>query len=352
VAREATLRGLVAGLNDLVAKLYPGCFAFVMATGIVSHAMLIEGHRGWSDALFAVNLIAYPWLLLLTLLRVVLFCSNFWADFTNPRLVFSFFTLVAATAVFGLGMNSRGHVAIASALWMTALTLWVVLMYFSFGLLIFLKKAQGVKVVHGAWLNAVVGTQSLVLLGAAVAHAFGGLSPTIFMVSHWLWGIGLGLYTIFIALFAYHLFFFDVEPEDLTPLLWIVMGAAAISTNAGSVLISTDSGIPFLDSIRPFVEGVTLLMWAWGTWWIPLLLLLGVWKHGIRGVPLTYSPELWSLVFPLGMYAVATANLSLAVDFPLLRLVSSVMIWVAFAVWAVTAFGLAKATWQHLPRSM
>ena len=186
--------------------------------------------------------------------------------------------------------------------------------------------------------------------GAAVAHAFGGLSPTIFVFSHWLWGIGLGLYAIFITLLGYHLFFFDVEPDDLTPLLWIVMGAAAISTNAGSVLILADSGMPFLDSMRPFIDGVTLLMWAWGTWWIPLLLLLGLWKHGIRRVPLTYTPMLWSLVFPLGMYAVATANLSLAADLPLLRSVSLVMVWVALAVWAVTALGLARASWQNLSR--
>jgi Voltage-dependent anion channel len=92
VARDATVRlcGLIAWLNDLVATLYPGCIAFVMATGILSDAMLIEGHRGWSDALFVVNLIAYPWLLLLTLLRVVRFWPNLWSDLTNPRLVFSF----------------------------------------------------------------------------------------------------------------------------------------------------------------------------------------------------------------------------------------------------------------------
>jgi tellurite resistance protein TehA-like permease len=153
-------------------------------------------------------------------------------------------------------MHMRGHVATATVLWMAALTLWVVLIYFSFGLLIFLKEAQGIKVVHGAWLNAIVGTQSLVLLGAAVAHAFGDLSPTIFVVSHWLWGIGLGLYAIFVALLAYHLFFFDVEPDDLTPLLWIVMGAAAISTNAGSVLIWPIAACPCRTRCGPSLMGL------------------------------------------------------------------------------------------------
>ena len=135
-----------------------------------------------------------------------------------------------------------------------------------------------------------------------------------------LWGVGLVLYAIFIVLFAHRIFFFDVAPDDITPLLWVVMGAAAIATNAGSTLILSDTHLPFLQSMRPFIDGVTLIMWAWATWWIPLLLLFGIWKHGVCRVPLTYTPMLWSLVFPLGMYALASLRLSLAADFPPLRL--------------------------------
>src|ERR1700676_3882793 len=74
----------------------------------------------------------------------------------------------------------------------------------------------------------------------------GNLGPTVFVLIHMLWGVGLGLYAIFIVLFAYRIFFFDVGPDDITPLLWVVMGAAAISTNAGTTLILHDSGMPFL----------------------------------------------------------------------------------------------------------
>ena len=105
----------------------------------------------------------------------------------------------------------------------------------------------------------------------------------------------------------------------MTPLLWVVMGAAAIATNAGSTLILTDNGIPFLTAMRPFIDGLTLIMWAWATWWIPLLMLFGIWKHGVCRVPINYTPMLWSLVFPLGMYSLASLRLSLAADFPPLR---------------------------------
>jgi tellurite resistance protein TehA-like permease len=328
-----------------IATLNPGCFALVMATGIISNTLFLEGHRALSDALFTVNAVAYPWLALLTVLRFARFRQAAWSDLINPGLVFSFFTIVAGSDVYGVGLHLRGYETIALYLWLFALLVWFVLIYFSFAVLTFLNTAQGADVVQGAWLNAIVGTQSLVILGALVAPALGDLGGTVFVLLHMLWGVGLGLYGIFIALFAYRIFFSAVDPDDITSVLWVVMGAAAITTNAGSVLIVTDSAMPFLTSMRPFIDGVTLIMWAWATWWIPLLLLFGIWKHGVRQVPLTYTPLLWSMVFPLGMYALASRRLSLAADFPPLDAISQVMIWIALAAWAATAAGFAASSW-------
>ena len=335
-----------AWLARQIAALYPGAFAMVMATGIISNALYLENWRGISDALFAINAVAYPVLLLATLIRAVRFGPALWADLINPRLVFSFFTIVAGTDVFGIGVNLRGCAGLALALWLFALVLWFGLIYLSFGVLTFLNTAHGANVVHGGWLIAIVGTESLVILGTLVAPPLGELGTAIFVLIHMLWGVGLGLYGIFIALFAHRIFFLDFEPDDITPLLWVVMGAAAISANAGSTLILTNSGLAFLHSMRPFIDGVTLIAWAWGTWWIPLLLLFGVWKHGVCRVPITYTPMLWSLVFPLGMYALASLRLSLATDFPPLRSISLTMVWVALAAWAATALGLARSSWK------
>jgi tellurite resistance protein TehA-like permease len=68
-------------------------------------------------------------------------------------------------------------------------------------------------------------------------------------------------------------------------------------------------------------------------------------------VPLTYTPALWSLVFPLGMYALASLRLSLAADFPPLRAVSHGMVWVALAAWSATAMGSRRgAAARQCPR--
>jgi tellurite resistance protein TehA-like permease len=338
-------------LHDGLRGLYPGYFALVMATGIVSNAFFYLGHDALSDVLFAVTLVAFPVLIVATAVRVAAWPSAVWSDLVDARLVFSFFTFVAASDVVGLQMHLRGHDHVALGMWLVGLTVWTALGYFSFAVLTFDEGRTGVDVVHGGWLIAIVGTESLVLLGAPLAGQFGSLEDTIFVAVYALWGIGIVLYGIFVTLFAYRIFFLPVDATEMNPLFWVVMGAAAIATNAGSTLILTEPDMSFLLAMRPFVNGTTLILWAWATWWIPLLVIFGVWRHVVRRQPLTYSPMYWSLVFPLGMYAVATYRLSLASDFEPIQLFSQVMVWVALAAWLVTMAGLASTALGGLRRA-
>jgi tellurite resistance protein TehA-like permease len=57
-----------------------------------------------------------------------------------------------------------------------------------------------------------------------------------------------------------------------------------------------------------------MLFWATATWWIPMLLTLGFWRHVYKRFPLRYDPLYWGAVFPLGMYSVSTKYLSLAFE--------------------------------------
>ena len=338
--------GWRAWLDNGVAGLYPGYFALVMATGIISNAFFFMGWLALSNALFGINLIAYPVLLLMTLARIGDHPRVIWRDLTDPKIVFSFFTIVAASSVLGVQFDLRGVAAAATVLWLFAFLVGFVLLYFSFSVLTFLNTAHDANVVHGGWLIAIVGTQSLVLLGARVAEHSLEAAGWIFILIHMLWGIGIALYGIFVTLFSYRIFFFEVEPKDVTPLHWVVMGAAAISANAGTTLILSESHLPFLQAMRPFVDGVTLIIWAWGTWWIPLLIVFGVWAHGIRKLSITYTPALWSLVFPLGMYSLSTFRLSLATQFPPLQNLGLALVWIAFAVWVATFIGMIRSLWR------
>jgi tellurite resistance protein TehA-like permease len=328
-------------LDRAIGPLYPGYFNLVMATGIVSNGFWVTGHTRLSLALLVVALIAYPVLVVALGVRALLYPRRLLGDVVDPRLVFTFFTFVAASDVLGHGLHLRHHDQAATWLWLAGLAAWVVLGYVSFSVLTFLNSEEGTEVVHGGWLIAIVGTESLVILGTVLAPRFGGLEELAQVTVYALWGIGIVFYGIFVTLFTYRIFFLRLEPSEMGPLFWVIMGAAAISTNAGSTLIAHPPALPFLVAMRPFVDGTTLILWAWGTWWIPLLVILGVWRHLVRRYPLRYDPGYWNLVFPLGMYSVATYRLSLAADYTPLQTVSHVMIWVAFGAWVVTAAGLA-----------
>ncbi|MGB3446006.1 MAG: tellurite resistance/C4-dicarboxylate transporter family protein [Xanthobacteraceae bacterium] len=334
--------------RDRVATLFPGYFALVMATGIIANAMWFEGHRGISDALLALNVVAYIVLLAMTLFRLAAFPRAVWGDLTEPKLVFAFFTLVAATDVLGVGIGLRGHAQIALVMWIAALALWLCLTYLAFTVLILRNTAERADIIFGGWLIAVVATEAVALHGVFVAPSFGAAAAQVVLFCHMLWGVGVVLYAVFIVLFAQRIFFAPVAPEHLTPMLWVVMGAAAISTNAGAVLIVTDTALPYLIAMRPFVDGATLVMWAWATWWIPLLVVFGIWTHGVHRLPLTYTPLFWALVFPLGMYALASLRLAHAAEISVLVTLSRVMVWIALAAWTLTALGFAITGWRHV----
>lgn len=333
-AAQAPVPGLQA--------LHPGNFALVMATGIIAIGF------GWvkqprpADALAAVAGLAWLVLVLLNALRTLRHWPAVKADLLEPRVVFSFFTLVAATDIVGVLLFERGWPGAATACWLFAFAAWCVLLYLSFAVLTLLSHEKNVNIVHGGWLIAIVGTQSLVVLGTRIAPTLGGWTDAMMLGTHMLWGLGLALYGIFITLFCYRIFFLALRPQDVGPLLWVVMGAAAISANAGTSLILSEPRLPFLLAQRPFIDGVTMLLWAWATWWIPMLVVFGLWKHVVHRLPLRYEPAMWSLVFPLGMYSVASARLGLAAEFPTLAWIAGRMIWVAFAAWLIVLSGLAR----------
>jgi tellurite resistance protein TehA-like permease len=120
------------------------------------------------------------------------------------------------------------------------------------------------------------------------------------------------------------------------------MGAVAISTLAGAMLIAAAPQSLLLQDLLPFLKGFTLLFWATATWWIPMLLILGVWRHVHMRFPIRYDPLYWGAVFPLGMYAVCTFRLAHAIDAPYLLLFPRVFLYAGLAAWTLAMVGLVR----------
>lgn len=325
--------------------LTPAYFSMVMATGIVSLACHFMGFETVSYFLFGVNLVAYVSLWVLNAVRAAMFPHAFFGDLVNHRQGVSFFTWVAATCVLGnqflLVANMRG---VAQTLWVFGIVLWFVLTYTIFtSNVILARKPALVDALHGGWLVSVVATQSVSLLGSMLASGFETYREQTLFFALIMWLGGGMLYIWIISLIFYRYAFLPMKPSDLSPPHWINMGAMAISTLAGVSLIAAADGSPLLQELKPFLKGFTLFFWATATGWIPMLLTLGFWRHVITRYPITYDPQYWGLVFPLGMYTTCTYRMMITLQLPYLHIIPSAFIWVALFVWSLAFAGMVRS---------
>ena len=294
-------------------------------------------------SLFVLNAVAYSVLVVLTVLRAVRHWREFAADLTDFRRGTGFFTTVAATCIVGVQLRLIANdVPAATTFLAIGLVLWVAVTYTIFtAFTIRQKKPPLQEGITGSWLLAVVATQSVAVLGALIARDLPQpyrLELNFYALSMWLWG---GMFYIWlISLIFYRYIFFDFNASDLTPPSWITMGAMAISTLAGSLLVQNTSDAPFLASLLPFLKGFTVFYWATGMWWIPMLVTLAVWRYVIQRFPLRYDPLYWGAVFPLGMYSVATGKMESALGLPFLDFLPQLMFAAALAAWTIAFAGL------------
>ncbi len=334
-------------------KLSPAYFALVMATGIVSVGAWDIGFTVLAIGLFAFNVIAYVVVAGLTTLRLISYPRLFFADMIDHRIGPGFFTAVAGSCILGTQFLLMLRSIAAATLFLAFGTaLWVVLTYTIFAAFTVKREKPSIEEgLTGGWLIAVVAAQSIAVLAASIAAQWSQplrLELNFFALSMWLWG-GM-LYIWIISLIFYRKTFLAFSPGDLTPPYWINMGAMAISTLAGTELVQNAADAPFLASLLPFLKGFTVFYWATGTWWIPMLIVLTAWQHIIQKFPLRYDPLWWGAVFPLGMYAVATKQMSTAQELPFLAPLAPAFFVAALATWTLTFIGLARELSRKLLR--
>ena len=326
--------------KERIRNLQPAYFALVMATSIVAIACQIEHLGRIAELLTGLNSGMFVILTSLTLARLTLFRREVQDDIMNHARAPGFFTIAAGSALLGCEfILIAGWYRIAFVLWIVGIVSWIFLTYTIFATFTVKESKPTLdQGINGGWLLAVVSTQAVAQLALLLIPMFpDGAEVLLFLgLALWLWG-GM-LYIWMISLIFYRYTFFTFAPSDLMPPYWINMGAMAISTLVGVLLVQRISDSA-LKELRPFVEGFTIFFWATATWWIPMLVILGFWRHIIKRFPLSYDPLYWGAVFPLGVYAVATYRLAEFWHLQFLFWVPRCFTYIALVAWLATFGG-------------
>lgn len=326
-----------AGIRGLT----PGYFALVMGTGIISVGLRLRGFDLLSTALLVVTAVSWIVLVLLTGWRLVVHRDAVADDFADPRRAFGFFTTVAGTNVLGVRLAMDERYAVAAVLLVVAALLWLVLGYvIPWTAVLGTKHRPVVADANGTWFIWVVASQSVAVASASLEPVFLEHQRLLAIVAVFSWSLGVFLYAAAAVFVAARMMLYEFRPVDLTPPYWVSMGACAITVLAGARIVEM-ADAPMVDATRGLIAGAAVLFWAFATWLIPALVAAGWWRHIVHRVPLTYEPTWWSIVFPLGMYAVAGIYLGRADHLPIVGAIGNAELWVALAAWLAVAVMMA-----------
>jgi tellurite resistance protein TehA-like permease len=329
------MEGLRQRAGHAVETLTPGYFALVMASGILSVGLSLEGHHTLSSAFLAVCATAFVVLLGLNAWRLVSFRHATTEDFVDPRRGFGFFTFVAGTNVLGVRLGLDGHYGVTGVLLALAGPAWLVLGYVvPWTAVLGRQERPVVATANGTWFIWAVGTQSVAVAAATLEPQVGQGRSALAFLAVLAWSVGVFLYAATGVLVTLRLMLYDFGPEELDPPYWVAMGALAITVLAGARIVEM-ADAPMVDATRGLIAGFSVVCWAFATWLFPVLVAAGWWRHVTRRIPLRYDPTLWSMVFPLGMYAAGGIYLGDADSLPLVSDIAGVELWVAFGAGVV-----------------
>jgi tellurite resistance protein TehA-like permease len=323
-----------------VATLSPGIFAMVMATGIIAVASSQQGIDWLTDALYVVAAVMYVALILALLARIIRYPRAFAADVTSHSKGFAFLTTVAATNVLAAASAViHGWWGLTWGLWWVALVLGPVFLYITLVAVVIGGDKSGLEHgINGTWFLLAVATESIAVVAGLLLTRNG--NNLLAFTALGAFTLGLVLYLVVMTLEFARWTFRRLDPAEIDPPAWIAAGAMAITVLAGSNLTIAAPHAPFLAKFTGFLEGVVVLAWATATFWIPLMVALGVWRHIVRRVPLRYDPAFWALVFPVGMYSASTFRMLQAIELDHLGWLPKVALAVALIAWTLTFAGL------------
>ncbi len=318
-------------------NLSPANFAFVMSTGVLSVVLERTGWSSLSHLFLIIGLIGYAVLIFLFAVRLIVLKSDILNDLKNIQVMFKYLTFAAGTNALAVSLCISQYNLPALFLGSIGIISTLLLTYTLFCTLFFHVQAP-IQAISPFWLLLAIACNSS---GIAITSLWENsllTQPAFLLLAFCFWTFGVFMYLIFMTLNIYRMMFFPFVGRDMDPCYWTCMGAAAIAVVDGGQFVILHNPPLFINTLKPFIEGMILFLWGWGTAWIPILCLMELWKAFYFKVPFHYQPSLWAMVFPLGMYTSAVHHLSSILHVDILQPIVSIGVWITFFMWCLVAF--------------
>lgn len=317
----------------------PAWFSVTMATGIVSVALLQANSPVVSTALLVVTIAALGVTAVANLVRAAAAPRDLSAEFGDARRSFTAFATVAALDVAGVRLVADCDAAVVAALIAAALLSWLLV-----ACVIALRLARDRPSrtdVNGTWYLSAVAAQSLAIAAASLRSS--GMLPS--TLASWLgtaaFLVGTLLYlAVWVALVA-RLRAVGLRSDEPTAPYWVAMGAASITALAAAQLRLAGAGPATIGATTLTV--LAIASWAAASCLLLPLAVRSAWRHLRWSAPLRYRADLWMVVFPAGMYAVASMQAGTAAGWPVLRMIGRAAVWPAMAAWTLVFVAMAAS---------
>lgn len=309
-------------------------FGYVMATGIISIAFHLLKWPILSMLFLVLGSIGYVLLLGQFALQFIKHRRKMTEEFSNIKELFKSMAFSAGTNSLAVRFCYQGEDFVGGILGVIG-TLATIYFIYSIFYRLFIQSKDSLQSISPVWLLMAISCHSVGIVITTLREHGTINSDLILLVAFGFWTFGIVIYLMLMTLNIYRTIFLPFEGKDLNMAYWTWMGACAIAVFDASKLIMTDPAPLFLQTVKPFISGIALLFWAWGTAWIPILFSMVLCKYFYYKMPLRYEASLWALVFPLGMYTTSTFSLGWSHDLEVVQGIVPYFLWISVLSWVV-----------------
>lgn len=349
--------------REVVRQFTPNWFAATMGTGILALALAaipvpISGLKALAEGLWVFNIGLFS-------LFIVLYTARWIFFFDGARRIFGhsvvsmFFgcipmglaTIINGFLSFGLLRWGYAAVEIAEYLWYLDAVL-ALICGVTIPFMMFTRQNHSVDQMTAVWLLPVVAAEvAAVSGGLLVPHlADAAHQLSVLIVCYALWACSVPLAMSILVILLLRMAVHKLPHASMAASSWLALGP--IGTGAlGLLVLGAAAPEVFsangLGSYAGGVRGMSLiggvLLWGYGLWWAALAVLITL-RYLREGLP--FNLGWWGYTFPLGVYAVATLQLSKTLPIPAFAVFGTILVAALAVLWLIVGTRTVCGAWR------